>query len=164
MFYIGFPPLGNSDHAVVSISIKFPLKSQQDSLFHHIAYDYSHADWYGLSDHLRVRMFHCRKSLNSVLLLLLVNFVSGFSLDLMHIFFNWNSLHAQLNSHYKAWNYKKKKHKKSKAYRKFLYKEPTVTRCLLILEVKPFRLQVKGKHSIGTEFQSLVVRGEKLLT
>ena len=87
MFYIGFPSLGNSDHAVVSISIKFPLKSQQDSLFHHIAYDYSHADWYGLSDHLRVGMFHSRKSLNSVLLLLLVNFVSGFSLDLMHIFF-----------------------------------------------------------------------------
>ena len=33
-------------------------------------------------------------------------------------FFNWDSLHARLNSHYKAWSYKKKKHKKIKAYRK----------------------------------------------
>ena len=24
--------------------------------------------------------------------------------------FNWDSLHASLNSHYEAWNYKKKKH------------------------------------------------------
>ena len=31
-------------------------------------------------------------------------------------FFNWDSLHARLNSHYKAWSYKKKKHKKIKAY------------------------------------------------
>ena len=33
-------------------------------------------------------------------------------------FFNWDSLHARLNSHYKAWSYKKKKHKKIKAHRK----------------------------------------------
>ena len=33
-------------------------------------------------------------------------------------FFNWDSLHARLNSHYKAWNYKKKKHKKIKTYMK----------------------------------------------
>ena len=54
-------------------------------------------------------------------------------------FFNWDSLHARLNSHYKAWSYKKKKHKKIKAYRKSLQKEPTVNRCLLILDLKPFR-------------------------
>ena len=29
-------------------------------------------------------------------------------------FFNWDSFHARLNSHYKAWSYKKKKHKKLK--------------------------------------------------
>ena len=29
-----------------------------------------------------------------------------------HFFLNWDSLHARLNSHYKAWSYKKKKHKK----------------------------------------------------
>ena len=34
------------------------------------------------------------------------------------LFFNWDSLHARLNSHYKAWSYKKKEHKKIKAYRK----------------------------------------------
>ena len=28
-----------------------------------------------------------------------------------HLFFNWDSLHGRLNSHYKAWSYKKKKHK-----------------------------------------------------
>ena len=41
-------PLGNSDHVVVSVSIDFPANSQQDALFHCIAYDYSHADWDGL--------------------------------------------------------------------------------------------------------------------
>ena len=48
-----FPPLGNSDHAVVSVSIYFPINSKQDVLFHHIAYYYSHADRDGLYDHLR---------------------------------------------------------------------------------------------------------------
>ena len=35
-------------------------------------------------------------------------------------FFNWDSLHARLNSHYKALSYKKKKHKKIKAYTRTL--------------------------------------------
>ena len=52
-------------------------------------------------------------------------------------FFNWDSHYARLNSHYEAWTYKKKKHKKIKAYRKSIYKEPTVNRCLLILDLKP---------------------------
>ena len=34
----------------------------------------------------------------------------------LKIFFNWDSLHTRLNSHYEAWSYKKKKHKKIKAY------------------------------------------------
>ena len=50
---MGFPPLGNSDHVVVSISIDFPTNSQRDAPFHRIAYDYSRADWDGLRDHLR---------------------------------------------------------------------------------------------------------------
>ena len=50
---IAFPPLGNSDHFVVSVSIDFPSNSQQDAPFHCIAYDYSCADWDGLRDHLR---------------------------------------------------------------------------------------------------------------
>ena len=54
-------------------------------------------------------------------------------------FFNWDSLHARLNSHYKAWTYKEKKNKKIKAYRKSVQKKPTVKRCMLIPVLKPFR-------------------------
>ena len=50
---MAFPPLGNSDHVVVSVSIDFPISSKQDTPFHCVAYDYSHADWDGLCDHLR---------------------------------------------------------------------------------------------------------------
>ena len=50
---MAFPPLGNSDHVVVSLSIDFPSNSQRDAPCHHVAYDYSHADWDGLRDHLR---------------------------------------------------------------------------------------------------------------
>ena len=50
---MAFPPLGNSDHVVVSVPINFPSNSQWDALFHRIAYDYSRADWDGLRDHLR---------------------------------------------------------------------------------------------------------------
>ena len=50
---MAFPPLGNPDHVVVSVSIDFPTNSQQDAPFHRIAYDYSRANWYGLCDHLR---------------------------------------------------------------------------------------------------------------
>ena len=42
-----------SDHAVVSVSIEFPSDSKGHAPFHCIAYDYSHADWDGLLDHLR---------------------------------------------------------------------------------------------------------------
>ena len=52
-FTMASPPLGNSDHVVVSVSIDFPINSKQDTLFHRVAYDYSRADWYGLHDHLR---------------------------------------------------------------------------------------------------------------
>ena len=37
-----------------------------------------------------------------------------------------DSLHARLNKHCKAWKYKKKKHKKIKAYRKSVWKESAV--------------------------------------
>ena len=50
---MAFPPLGNSDHVVVSVSIDFPTNSQRDAPFHQIAYDYSCANWDGLRDHLR---------------------------------------------------------------------------------------------------------------
>ena len=51
---IPFPPLQNSDHGVVSVSIYVPSNSQWDIRFYCIAYDYSHADWDSLCDHLRV--------------------------------------------------------------------------------------------------------------
>ena len=41
---MAFPPLGNSDHVVVSVSIDFPSNSKRDALFHRIAYGYSRAD------------------------------------------------------------------------------------------------------------------------
>ena len=44
---MAFPPLGNSDHVVVSVSIDFPTNPQQDAPFHYLA------DWDGLRDHLR---------------------------------------------------------------------------------------------------------------
>ena len=50
---MSFPPLRNSDHVVVSVSIDFPSNSQQDAPFHRVAYDYSRADWDSLHDHLR---------------------------------------------------------------------------------------------------------------
>ena len=48
-----FPPLRNSDHVVVSVSIDFPTNSKQDALFHWIDYDYSRAYWGSFNDHLR---------------------------------------------------------------------------------------------------------------
>ena len=50
---MAFPPMGNSDHVVVSVSIDFPSNSQRDAPFHRIAYDNSRTDWDGLCDHLR---------------------------------------------------------------------------------------------------------------
>ena len=79
---MAFPPLGNSYH-VVSVSIDFPSYSQRDALFHCIAYDYSRADWDGLCDHLRDVPWEDIFKLGA--LLLLVNFVSGFRLELMYI-------------------------------------------------------------------------------
>ena len=52
-FTMAFPPLGNSDHVVVSVSNDFPTNSQWDTPFHHIAYDYSRADWDDVCDYLR---------------------------------------------------------------------------------------------------------------
>ena len=50
---MAFPPLGNSDHVLVSGSIEFPSNSKRDAQFHRMVYDYSRADWDGLLDHLR---------------------------------------------------------------------------------------------------------------
>ena len=57
------------------------------------------------------------------------------------LFFNWDSLHARLNSHYEAlWNYEKKKYKKIKAYKNSAQKEPTDKRCLKMLDLKAIQI------------------------
>ena len=50
---MAFPPLGNSDHVVLSVSNDFPTNSQWITSFPCIAYDYSCADWDAFCDHLR---------------------------------------------------------------------------------------------------------------
>ena len=50
---ITLPPLRNSDHAVVSVSIDFLSDPNIDTSFHYTAYDYSLADWGGCHDYLR---------------------------------------------------------------------------------------------------------------
>ena len=88
----------------------------------------------------------------------------------LHFLYNWDSLYARLNSHYKTWSYKKKKHKKIKAYSKSVKKEPTVKRCLLIPDLKTiYVIDQAGRvqasyHRTGRVFQSLAMQGKKLLT
>ena len=48
-----FPPWGNSNHVVVSVSIAFSSNSKWDAPFHHIAYDYLSADWDRLHDQFK---------------------------------------------------------------------------------------------------------------
>ena len=50
---MAFPPLENSDHVVVSVSIEFPSYSQCDAPFLHIPYDHSCTDLDDFCDHLR---------------------------------------------------------------------------------------------------------------
>ena len=56
-FSMAFPPLANSDDVIVSVSIHFPPNSKLQAPFHSIAYDYSHADWDSLHDHLNSLKF-----------------------------------------------------------------------------------------------------------
>ena len=80
---MAFPPLGNSDHVAVSVSIDFPTNYQRDVPFHRIVCDYSRATWDGLRDHLRDVSWEDIFKLGASVLL--VNFVSGFRLELMYI-------------------------------------------------------------------------------
>ena len=78
---VAFPPLANSDNVVVSVSIDFPSDSKQDAPFRSMTILV--LIWTVLV--IIWEMFHGRISLNSVLLLLLRNFVSGCRLELMYI-------------------------------------------------------------------------------
>ena len=59
---------------------------------------------------------------------------------------------------------RKRRRKGCKEYREAVYKEPKEKRILLILDLKPFISQSKGKHSAGKKFQSRVIWEKKLLT
>ena len=76
------PPLRNSDHAIFSVSIDFPINSKQCASFHYVGYDESLADWDGLLDHLRDVPWG---NIFNLMLLLLVIFVSVFSFKLLYI-------------------------------------------------------------------------------
>ena len=69
-YTMAFPPLGNSDHVLVSVSIDFLINSKQDTSFHRVAYDYSRADWDGLPDHLRDIPWEDILLVNSVIIFL----------------------------------------------------------------------------------------------
>ena len=73
------------DHVVVSISIDFPSNSKWVALFHYIVCDYSCVDWDGRCDHLRDVLWEDIFKLS--LVLLLMNFVSGFSQELIYIIY-----------------------------------------------------------------------------
>ena len=80
---MAFPPLGNSDHIIVSVSIDFPINSKQDTPIYRVAYDYSRADWDGLHDNLRDAPWEDIFKLSASTAV--VNFVSGFRLESMYI-------------------------------------------------------------------------------
>ena len=75
---VTYPPLGNFNHVVVSVSIDFLSNLQRHAPFssHSLCWL-----WRSSWSFKRYR----RISLNSVLLQLLVNFVSGFRLELVYI-------------------------------------------------------------------------------
>ena len=50
---VPFCPLGNLDHAVVSVSIDFLWNTKSDDPLHCRAFNYSCSDWDNLCDHLR---------------------------------------------------------------------------------------------------------------
>ena len=80
---VAFLPLENFDHAVPSVSIDSPSNSQWDALFHRLVYGYYFADWDVFREHLRDVPWE--DIFKVVLLLLIVNFVSGFRFELMHM-------------------------------------------------------------------------------
>ena len=71
------PPLGNADHVFVSVFIDFPSNSKRDVLFF-----FCFVFW-EMSFEIIWEMFHWRISLNSIPLLLLVNFLSDFNFELI---------------------------------------------------------------------------------
>ena len=83
---------------LITLLSQFPmafLQTQKRATpFHRVAYDYSCANWDGLTI-----MFRGRISLNSVLPLMLMNFKSGIRLGLMYIFLIVNIRSRLTNLH-----------------------------------------------------------------
>ena len=80
---MAFPPLGNSDHVV---SVPMIFCQILNGMPYFIAQLMTILKLIGAVFMIFWEIFHRRISLNSMPLLLLVNFVSGFKLDLMYIY------------------------------------------------------------------------------
>ena len=93
---MAFPPLVNSDHVGVSVYIDFPLNTQWDAPFHCITYDYSHADWDSLCDHVRDVPWEDIFKLGASTAV--SEFCEGCRLELMHISLIQNEGQASLIS------------------------------------------------------------------
>ena len=100
-----FPPLGSSDHVVVSVSIDFLSNSNWDALFHCINYNYFRADWDGPCDHFRDALWKnifklcCLLQLIKRKLLFAINFSKNFNLDDSGIFLPIFSSRTNLKLH-----------------------------------------------------------------
>ena len=62
-------------------------------------------------------------------------------------FLNRDSFHARRNSHYMAWSNKNNKKEKMKSIWESYLEWTKNNKCLLTLDLKPFRSKVKGSHS-----------------
>ena len=78
-----FPPLKTSNLVLVSVSLTF--QQTQHGMSHFIAYLMTILLLIGMVFMIILEIFHGRISLNSVFLLLVVNFVSGPRLTLMYV-------------------------------------------------------------------------------
>ena len=86
------------------------------NVFVFVDFNVHHKNWLTYSGGTDRHGERCYNFSISNILTQMVNFPTR--ICLLFFFFNWYSLHARLNSHYEAWSYKKKKHKKVKAYGK----------------------------------------------
>ena len=77
-----FHPLGNTDNVFLSVSIDFPSKSERDTKFYCIAFDYSRADVCCFS---YIERF----------------FVCMWKKNFMAPFYGWHSTASRLESHFK---------------------------------------------------------------
>ena len=80
---MAFPPLASCEHVLVSVSIYFRSNSKWDTCF--IAQLMTILMLTRMVFLIIWEMFHEKISSNSVVLVLLVNFVSGFRLELMYV-------------------------------------------------------------------------------